>query len=155
MGRLINKEGGQPDPKSVRVVLKWEVPRNKRELQSFLGFANYYREFTKFIAVMQWTPECQRAFEILKTLLCSAPILSMPTEDGCFYLDTDASEVAIAAILEQEQEINGGKKLRVIAYGSRILSNAEMRYGAPTAEMLAVVYFREVSLTPSRKTIYP
>ena len=55
----------------------------------------------------------------------------MPTEDGRFYLDTDASEVAIAAILQQEQEINGSKKLRVIAYGSRILSDAEMRYGAP------------------------
>ena len=80
---------------------------------------------------MEWTPECQRVFEILKTLLFSAPILSMPTEDGRFYLDTDASEVAIAAILQQEQEINGSKKLRVIAYGSRILSDAEMRYGAP------------------------
>ena len=114
MGRLINQEGVQPDPESVRVVLKWEVPRNKRELQSFLGFANYYREFIKDYAViaapiqhlvrtrgtvMEWTPECQRAFEILKTLLCSAPILSMPTEDGRFYLDTDACEVAIAAIL--------------------------------------------------------
>ena len=92
---------------------------------------------------MEWTPECQRAFEILKTLLCSAPILSMPTEDGRFFLDTDASEVAIAAILQQEQEINGSKKLRVIAYGSRILSDAEMKYGAPKAEMLAVVYFLE------------
>ena len=88
---------------------------------------------------MEWTPECQRVLEILKTLLCSAPILSMPTEDGRFYLDTDASEVAIAAILQQEQEINGSKKLRVIAYGSRIWSDAEMRYGAPKAEMLAVV----------------
>ena len=92
---------------------------------------------------MEWSPECQRAFEILKTILCSAPILSMPTEDGRFYLDTDASEVAIAAILQQEQEINGSKKLRVIAYGSRILSDAEMKYGAPKAEMLAVVYFLE------------
>ena len=67
----------------------------------------------------------------------------MPTEDGCFYLGTDASEVAIAAILQEEQEINGSKKLRVIAYGSRILSDAEMIYGALKAEMLAVVYFLE------------
>ena len=52
LGRLINQEGVQPDPESVRVVLKWEVPRNKRELQSFLGFANYYREFIKDYAVI-------------------------------------------------------------------------------------------------------
>ena len=92
---------------------------------------------------MEWTPECQRAFEILKTLRCSAPVLSMPTEDGRFYLDTDASEVAMAAILQQEQKINGSKKLPVIAYGSRILSNAKTRRGAPKAEVLAVVYFLE------------
>ena len=67
----------------------------------------------------------------------------MPTEDGRFYLDTDASEVTIATILQQEQEINGSKKLRVIAYGNRILSNAEMRHGASNAEMLVVVYLLE------------
>ena len=67
----------------------------------------------------------------------------MPTEDGRFYLDTDAPEVAIAAILQQEKEVNGSRKLRVIAYGSRILSDVEMMYGAPKAEMLAVVYFLE------------
>ena len=141
---------------SVRVVLKWEVPRNKRELQSFLGFANYYREFIKDYAViaapiqhlvrtrgtvMEWTPECQRAFEILKALLCSAPVLSMPTEDGHFYLDTDASDVAIAAILQQEQQTNGSKKLRVIAFGSRILSDAEMRYGALKMGSFTVIEF--------------
>ena len=92
---------------------------------------------------MPWTPEYQRAFDILKTLLCSSPVLSKPTEDGRFYLDTDASEVAIAAILQQEQKVNESEKLRVIAYGSRILSDAEMRYGASEAEILVAVYFLE------------
>ena len=62
---------------------------------------------------------------------------------GSFYLDTDASEVSIAAILQQQQQVNGSKKLPKIAYGGRIVSEAEMRYGAPKAEMLAVVYFLE------------
>ena len=52
LGRLINQEGVQLDLESVRVPLKWEVPRNKRELQSFLGCANYYREFIKDYAVI-------------------------------------------------------------------------------------------------------
>ena len=116
---MINQEGVQPDPESVRVLLKREVPRNKSELQSFLGFANYYREFIQDYAViaapiqhlvrtrrtvMEWTPECQRAFEILKTSLCSAPKLSMPTEDCRFYLDTDDSEVAVAAICNKNKK---------------------------------------------------
>ena len=79
-GRLINEEGVEPDPESIRVVLKWEVPRNKRELQSFLGFANYNREFIKDYEVVavpiqhlvrtrgtvrEWTSRCQRAFGYL------------------------------------------------------------------------------------------
>ena len=82
LGHLINQEGVQWDPESIRVVLKWEVPRKKRELQSFVGFANYNREFIKDYAViaapirhlvrtkgttMQWTTECQREFDVLKT----------------------------------------------------------------------------------------
>ena len=45
LGRLINQDGVQSDPDSVKAVLKWEVPHNKREVSGFLGLANYYREF--------------------------------------------------------------------------------------------------------------
>ena len=58
-------------------------------------------------------------------------------------METDASEVAIAGILHQEREWNGRKVLRPICYGSKVLNEAEQRYGAPKAEMLAVVYFVE------------
>ena len=52
LGRLKNQEGVKPVPESVRVVLKWEVPRNKQKLRKFLGFANCYREFIKDYTVI-------------------------------------------------------------------------------------------------------
>ena len=57
--------------------------------------------------------------------------------------DTDASVVAISGILHQEQEWNGKTVLRPIAYGSNVLSDTEMKYGAPKAEMFAIVTFVE------------
>ena len=67
----------------------------------------------------------------------------MPTEKWMYVLDTDASVVAISGILHQEQEWNGKTVLRPIAYGSKVLSDTEMKYGAPKAEMFAVVTFVE------------
>ena len=67
----------------------------------------------------------------------------MPTEKGMFVLDTDASVVAISGILHQEQEWNGRTVVCPITYGSRVLSDTEMKYGAPKAEMFAVITFVE------------
>ena len=67
----------------------------------------------------------------------------MPTEKGLYVLDTDASVVAISGILHQEQEWNRRNVLRPIAYGSKVLSDTEMKYGAPKAEMFAVITFVE------------
>ena len=67
--------------------------------------------------------------------VCEAPVLSMPTEKGMYVLDTDASVIAISGILNQKQEWNGTTVLRPIDYGSKVMSNTEMKYGAPKAEI--------------------
>ena len=158
LGRLVDKHGVRPDPEAVEAVLTWKAPKTDTQLMSFLGFANYYREFIKGYAdkiyPMQrlmrnkgkkftWTDEAQVSFENIKRELCEAPVLGMPTEKGMFVLDTDASVVAISGILHQEQEWNGRTVLRPIAYGSKVLSDTEMKYGAPEAEMFAVITFVE------------
>ena len=66
-------------------------------------------------------------------------MLGMPTEKKIYVLNKDASVVAISGILHQEQEWKGKTFLRPIAYGSKVLSDTEMKYGAPKAEMFAVV----------------
>ena len=158
LGHLVDKHGVRSDPEAVEAVLTWKAPITDTQLMSFLGFANYYREFIKGYAdkiyPMQrlmrnkgkkftWTDEAQVSFENIKRELCEAPVLGMPTEKEMFVLDTDASLVAISGILHQEQEWNGRTVLRPIAYGSKVLSDTEMKYGAPKAEMFAVITFVE------------
>ena len=158
LGRLVDKHGVRPDPEAVEAVLTWKAPKTDTQLMSFLGFANYYREFIKGYAdkiyPMQrlmrnkgkkftWTDEAQVSFENIKRELCEAPVLGMPTVKGMFVLDTDASVVVISGILHQEQEWNGRTVLCPIAYGSKVLSDTEMKYGAPKAEMFAVITFVE------------
>ena len=155
---MVDRHGVRPDPEAVEAVLTWKAPRTDKQLLSFLGFANYYREFIKGYAdkvypmqklmrnkgkKLEWNDEAQVAFENIKRELCEAPVLGMPTEKGMYVLDTDASVVAISGILHQEQEWNGRTVLRPIAYGSKVLSDTEMKYGTPKAEMFAVVTFVE------------
>ena len=66
-------------------------------------------------ATFLWTPECETAFQELKHALTSAPILVAPRDNGQYVLDTDASDTALGAVLQQEQE----GKLHVIGYASR------------------------------------
>ena len=158
IGPLVDKHGVRPDPEAVEAVLTWKAPKTDTQVMSFLGFTNYYREFVKGYAdkiyPMQqlmrnkgkkftWTDEAQVSFENLKCELCELPVLGMPTEKGMFVLDPDASVVAISGILHQEQEWNGRTVLNPIAYGSKVLSDTEMKYGAPKAEMFAVITFVE------------
>ena len=133
-----------------------EGSRTDTQLMSFLGFASYCCEFIKGYAdkvypmqklmrnkgkKFEWSDEAQTAFENIKRELCEAPVLSMPTEKGMYVLDTDALVVAIWEILHQEQEWNGRTVLRPIAYGSKVLSDTEMKNGAPKAQMFAPVTF--------------
>ena len=122
----------KPDPEAVACVMSWHPPRNLKEMQSFLGFANYYRDFiqdfsakayplkqlTRRSVEYKWSEECQRAFDELKRLLTSKPVLKLPDSNGRFILDTDASAVAIAAVLSQQQEEDGEMKEHPIAYGT-------------------------------------
>ena len=141
LGRLVDKRVVRPDPEAVEAVLTWKAPKTDSQLMSFLGFANYYREFVKGYAdkiyPMQklmrnkgkkftWSDEAQVSFENIKRELCEAPVLGMPTEKGMFVLDTDASVVAISGILHHEQEWNGRTVLRPIAYGSKVLNDTEI-----------------------------
>ena len=90
-----------------------------------------------------WTDEAQISFENIKSEHCEDPVIGMPTEKGMFVLDTDASVVAISGILHQEQEWRGRTVLRPIACESKILSDNEIKYGAPIADIFAVITFVE------------
>ena len=157
LGRVVSAEGIKPDPEAVTKIQEWLPPRNKEEIQSFLGFAIYYRDFVSFhhakVQPMQellkknqhfyWEVRHQEAFDSVKQALANAPTLAAPIEQGRFVLDSDASTVAIAGILHQEQVYNGKAILRPIICGSKSLTRSQLNYGAPKLEMYAVFYFVE------------
>ena len=84
-----------------------------------------------------WTPECENAFNFLKTQLTTAPILALSNWSRPFILDTDASDTGIGAVLSQLQE--DGNEC-VVTYTSRVLSKQERNYCITQRELLAVQY---------------
>ena len=151
LGRVVSADDIKPDPKAVAKLKDWEIPRTKTELQSFLGFANYYRDFipwhAKLVAPLHamtgagspflWGEEQQRAFNSIKVALMEATALAQPDTEGEFVLDTDASGVAISGILHQWQGPPESRKLRPIVFGSKMLTSTQAKYGAPKLEMYA------------------
>ena len=168
LGRIITKDGIQPDPGAVEQVRTWQPPRNRTELASFFGFANYYREFVKDFATkafamsslmrkadpFQWTPEAQESFDLVKQALIDATALALPASEGRFVLDTDASNVGISGNLHQEQQWNGRTVLRPVHFGSHALNPTQMKYGAPKAGDVGSGHIRQkVPLLPSPSKI--
>ena len=152
LGHTVSREGIQTNPSKVQAIKDMSRPGTVTQVRSFLGFCSYYRKYvqdfagitkplfdlTKKDAKMVWTKDQQDAFEKLKIRLISAPILGYLQVDGQeFILDTDASSVAIGAVLSQIQDVREA----VIAYGSKVLTKPERNYCVTRRELLAVVYF--------------
>ncbi|EGN91147.1 hypothetical protein SERLA73DRAFT_157591, partial [Serpula lacrymans var. lacrymans S7.3] len=148
LGMIISKDTIRMDPLKVAAVADWPAPKNKRELQSFLGFSNFYRRFVKdygriakpltvLTGKVDWTwkDEQETSFETLKKTLTTAPTLAIPNDDDPFKLETDASDFAVGAVLSQKQN----DKFRPIAFLSKALTPAERNYEIYDKEMLAVM----------------
>jgi hypothetical protein len=134
LGHIVSDKGIMTDPDKIEVIRTWPQPTNARDVKSFLGLASYYRRFIKGFSTIcsplnkflqkeesfSWSSKCDEAFQMLKSKLVTAPILSYPTEDGIFTLDTDASSTSIGAVLSRQ-----GDSEKVICYASRMLTKSE------------------------------
>jgi hypothetical protein len=150
LGHIIDGEGLRPNPRLVQVLTDFPRPTILKELQSFLGLANYYRKFIKNFSTIalpltdatrnvaptsprpiEWTESMQTAFDELKQALTSAPCLALPDPDGEFEVTTDASEdaKAVGAVLTQ----NG----HPVAYESTKLNMHQLNYPVHDKEMCA------------------
>uniref|UniRef100_A0A669D8G6 ribonuclease H n=1 Tax=Oreochromis niloticus TaxID=8128 RepID=A0A669D8G6_ORENI len=159
LGHVVDKCGVRPDPDKISAVMDWPVPDTIRQVRSFLGLAGYYRRFVSGFAKIarpltalltgvpvnkktdrrkvQWSPECQTAFEALKAALMQAPVLAYADYSLPFIVYTDASGRGLGAVLAQVQE---GQE-RVIAYASRSLHHTERNdanYSSFKLELLAL-----------------
>nr|KAG5712690.1 hypothetical protein BaRGS_029745 [Batillaria attramentaria] len=154
LGHVVTPEGVHTCPEKIECVKNWPTPKSVKEVQSFLGFAGFYRRFVpRFASIARplhnltacpkngkkqrkfhWGEEEQQAFDQLKAHLTSAPVLAYADPQKPFILNTDASTEGLGAVLYQHQD---GRD-RVIAYASRGLNQAERRYPAHKLEFLAL-----------------
>jgi len=147
---MLSEKGFSASPDKVRAVRQYPVPKNVKYVRTFLGLASFYSrlvpnfaEIAKPMTVLirkdrhfTWGPQQQQAFRSIKDRLCTTPVLAYPNFVLPFILTTDASKVAIAAILSQ---VRDGKK-RPIAYASRQLNTQEQNYIVSEQEMLALAW---------------
>ena len=151
LGHVVSAEGVQTDPKKLQAVAQYPTPTDLKSLRSFLGLTSYYRRFvpgfskvanplytlTKKDVSFIWNPECQQAFEQLKELLRTSPVLCFPNFTRPFILETDASGTGLGAVLAQQQPDG---TIHPIAYASRSLQKHERNYGLTELEGLGVVW---------------
>ena len=151
LGHVIGSGIVSPEPSKVLVVQRFEAPKTKTQVRAFLGLMGYYRRFipnysavalpltelTKKMAptTVTWTLRCETAFQELKRLLCSTPVLASLDFEKPFILQTDASEYGVGAVLSQRDEAGGDHP---IAYFSRKLLPREVRYSTVEKECLAI-----------------
>lgn len=150
LGQIVSEGGISLSETDTKAVLDWPIPKSTREVEQFLGLANYHRNFIKNFARIAvclyrvtgknpfiWDEDQQNAFEDLKAALTSAPVLGLPNNSDPFISDNDASNYAIGGELLQVQE----EEERVIAYGSYALAREQINYCTTRKELLAVVRF--------------
>lgn len=157
LGHVITPEGVKPNPDKIQAILEYPIPTNTRQIKSFLGLLGYYRRFIRDFAKVTKPmtrrlkkdtkiniedPDYAHCFKFCKHLLTNDPILQYPDFSKPFHLTTDASNVAVGAVLSQTTK---GADLP-IAYASRTLNESEQRLATIEKELLAIVwavqYFR-------------
>ncbi len=139
LGHIVSREGVGVDPAKTEAVERWTTPDNVKDVKAFLDLASYYRRYipgfstvaapmtnlTRQGVDLVWDDACEGAFRTLKAALISAPVLAYPTQEGHFTLSTDASDVGIGAVLEQDQEEGGQVFKQVIRYAYKTLSDTQ------------------------------
>ena len=151
LGYNISPEGISMDEGKVSTVLSWPVPKTVKDLQRFLGFANFHRRFIENYSLLSapltsllrrkpktlsWNPEASQAFQNLKEAFTTAPILRQPDPDQQFIVEVDASSSGIGGVLSQHH--GNPPRLHPCAYFSRKLSSAESNYDIGNRELLAI-----------------
>ena len=145
LGYWVTREGIMPLPSKVKAIQAISEPKNKKELRSFIGMVNYYRDMwvrrshvlaplaglTSKTAKWKWGPEQSKAFREAKKIISKEALLAFPDFNKKFVIHTDASHTQLGAVISQD-----GKP---IAFYSRKLNPAQTRYTTTERELLSIV----------------
>jgi hypothetical protein len=141
LGYIISATGILPDPMKVKEAGKWPIPVTGKQIQSFLGLMNFFRESIPGFSHMSgpldqlrgekdlkqvWNEKHTECFNLLKSMLSSAPVLSYPDLNEKMILATDASNYGIGAVLYQEYN----NKKHYLRFLSSTLKGGQKNYSA-------------------------
>lgn len=149
LGHKCTDKGILPDNSKFDTISEYPVPHDKDSAKRFVLFCNYYRQFIENFStiaapinnldkkkvIFNWSPECQSAFETLKTKLKSPPILQYPDFSKPFIITVDASKSGVGAVLSQQS--TDGIDLPV-SYASRSFIKGEHNYPPIQQELMAI-----------------
>jgi len=133
----------------VKTIQEWPEPKKVKDIQSFLGFANFYRRFifnysdivipltclTRKDTPWNFDEKCRKAFNTLKQAFISTPILTYWVPDAQLVVETDALDYALAAILFIMTKDN---EIHPVAFHYRTFSALELNYSVYDKELLAI-----------------
>ncbi|KAF8760023.1 hypothetical protein RHS01_01856 [Rhizoctonia solani] len=138
------------DKLKIQAVQEWPVPTKVKEVQSFLGFANFLCRFVANFSHMarplhnlvkkdtpwRWDTKEQEAFQGLKDAITNAPVLCHANPTKPYFLETDASGAALGSILSQQQEDG---RLHPLGFLSESFKGAKQNYDTHDKELLAII----------------
>lgn len=151
LGYRIEQDTNTPQTKHIKGILNFSIPKNKKQLQAFLGTCNWVREFIPNLSDItspltrllqknvrfRWTEEQDVAFNKIKSLVGKPLVLHRPNFNEIFVLQTDASDKGMGCILYQEDP---NKSKRIVSYASATFSKTESHYHVNEKECLCIVW---------------
>ena len=150
LGHVVGQGQVRPVDAKVNAIINFPRPENKKQLMRFLGMAGYYRRFcpnfsniseplTRLLSsrvTFVWSSSCENAFENLKAILKSSPVLAAPNFFATFKLAVDASDVAVGAMLLQEDDDGTDHP---VSYFSKKLTKSPRNYSTIEKECLSII----------------
>ena len=151
LGFILTTEGIKPDPEKIRRIMEFPTPKNEKQLRGFRGLVNFYSKFSSRHAAetmpllhrikkgttWKWDEEMQNSFDQVKRLFCETVILYFPDPKKEYYLETDASNYALGAVLYQR---NDKQEKEVVTLASRTLKRPRIIIFHHRERMLAIVW---------------
>ena len=137
------------DPSKIQTIKDWPEPKKVKDIQSFLGFVNFYQRFisdySDIIVPLTWLThkgtqwsfgnDAHKSFDALKSAFTSAPVLTHWVPDRPIIMETDASDYALGAILSIQTD---SREIHPVAFHSCMFSALELNYDTHDKELLAI-----------------
>ena len=169
LGHTITQSGIKPQIRKISTVLNLEEPTNVKQLRSFIGLVNYYRDFipqrshiltplttlTSPKLPFLWSTTCRKAFKRLKMALSASTLLAFPNPRLPFIIEPDASDYQLGSIISQHPSLSSTENIiktflknssstipagfHPIAFFSRKLSPSQRNYTTLEKELLSIV----------------